>query len=72
MKGIDTLLLSPLRLAAGMVPSLAALGTSDFVSGGFDIPATLVAMDALRTLGYLIVLVVAGAFFLHGREVGST
>jgi hypothetical protein len=29
-------------------------------------------MDAAETLGYLAVLVVAGAFFLRSREVGST
>jgi hypothetical protein len=72
MKWIDTALLAPLRLAAGLFPSLSALGTSDFVAGGFDIPLDRVAMDAAETLGYLAVLVVAGAFFLRSREVGST
>ncbi|MFN9370227.1 MAG: ABC transporter permease [Planctomycetia bacterium] len=72
MKTIDTLLLAPLRLAAGLFPSLSALGTSDFVAGGFDIPLNRVAMDVAETFGYLVVLVVAGAVFLRTREVGST
>lgn len=72
MKAIDTVLLAPLRLAAGLFPSLSALDTSAYVAGGFDIPLRLVAMDAAETVGYLAVLVVAGALFFRGREVGST
>ena len=72
MKAIDTLLLAPVRLAAGVFPSLSALGTSDFVAGGFDIPLRLVAMDAAEAVGYVAVLVVLGALFLRNREVGAT
>jgi len=71
MKTADTLLLAPLRLAAGLFPSLSTLGTSDFVAGGFDIPANLLAAHAAETLGYVAAFVVAGVFCLKAREVAS-
>jgi hypothetical protein len=71
MKTIDTLLLAPMRLAAGLFPSLSSLGTSDFVADGFDIPLDLVAEHGVETMAYVLVLFVAGTFFLKSREVAA-
>lgn len=71
MKLLDTILLAPMRLAAGLFPSLSSLGTSDFVAGGFDIPADLLAAHAAETAGYVLAFVVAGVFCLKAREVAS-
>ena len=71
MKTVDTFLLAPMRLLAGIFPSLSSLGTSDFVAGGFDIPFDLVAEHGMETLGYLLAFFIAGAFCLRAREVAS-
>ncbi len=71
MKTVDTFLLAPMRLAAAIFPSLAALGTSDFVSGGFDIPLNLLAENGLETAGYVLAFFIAGALCLRAREVAS-
>jgi len=71
MKLVDTILLLPMRLAAGIFPSLSALGTSDFVAGGFDIPGDLIAAHAAETLGYVAAFFVVGVFCLKAREVAS-
>jgi ABC-type transport system involved in multi-copper enzyme maturation permease subunit len=71
IKAIDTLLLAPMRLAAGIFPSLADLGTGNFVAEGFDIPFDLLAAHATEACGFIIAFCVAGAFFLKSREVAS-
>jgi hypothetical protein len=71
MKLADTVLLAPMRVLAGLFPSLSTLGTSDFVAGGFDIPAGLLAAHALETLAYVAAFCIAGAFCLRAREVAS-
>ena len=71
MKLADTLLLAPMRIAAAIFPSLSALGTSDFVAGGFDVPFDLLAAHAAETLGYVLAFCVAGVFCLKAREVAS-
>ncbi len=71
MKLADTVLLAPMRVAAGLFPSLASLGTSDFVSGGFDIPLDLLAANAAETLGYVLAFCIAATFCLRAREVAS-
>jgi hypothetical protein len=60
-----------MRLGAGIFPSLSALGTADFLAGGFDIPLDLLAENGMETLGYLLAFFVAGAFCLKAREVAS-
>jgi hypothetical protein len=71
MKAVDTALLAPMRLGAALFPSLSALGTGDFVAGGFDIPFDLVAAHGAETFGYLLAFFVAGALCLKAREVAS-
>jgi hypothetical protein len=71
MKLADTVLLAPMRVAAGLFPSLSTLGTSDFVAGGFDIPGDLLAAHAAETLAYVAAFCIAGAFSLRAREVAS-
>lgn len=71
MKTVDTFLLAPMQLLAGIFPSLSSLGTSDFVAGGFDIPFDLVAEHGMETIGYLLAFFIAGAFCLRAREVAS-
>ena len=71
MKTVDTLLLAPMRLAAGLFPSLSSLGTSTFVADGFDIPFDLLAANGMETLGYILAFLVAGSFCLRAREVAS-
>jgi len=71
MKTADTLLLAPVRLVAGLFPSLSTLGTSDFVAGGFDVPADLLAAHTAEAFGYVLAFIVAGVFCLKAREVAS-
>jgi len=71
MKMADTFLLAPMRLLAGIFPSLSSLGTSDFVANGFDVPLDLVAEHGMETLGYVLAFFIAGAFCLRSREVAS-
>ena len=71
MKLVDMALLAPMRVAAGIFASLATLGTGDFVTGGFDIPADLLAAHAAETLAYVAAFCIAGAFCLRAREVAS-
>jgi hypothetical protein len=71
MKLVDTILLLPMRVAAGIFPSLSELGTSDFVAGGFDIPGDLLAAHGAETAGYVLAFFVVGVFCLKAREVAS-
>jgi len=71
IKAVDTLLLAPMRLAAGVFPSLAELGTGDFVAEGFDIPFDLVAAHGVEAAGFVAAFCIAGAFCLKAREVAS-
>ncbi len=71
MKLADIVLLAPMRVAAGLFPSLATLGTSDFVANGFDIPFDLLAAHAAETVGYVVAFCVAATFCLRAREVAS-
>jgi ABC-type transport system involved in multi-copper enzyme maturation permease subunit len=71
IKGIDTALLAPMRLAAGIFPSLSELGTGDFVAEGFDIPFDLLAVHGLEAAGFVLAFFVAGAFCLKAREVAG-
>ncbi|MBM4021322.1 MAG: hypothetical protein FJ284_03620 [Planctomycetes bacterium] len=71
MKLTDTVLLAPMRVAAGLFPSLSALGTSDFVASGFDIPGDLLAAHAAETLAFVAAFCIAGALCLRAREVAS-
>lgn len=71
MKLADTVLLAPMRVAAGLFPSLSTLGTSNFVASGFDIPFDLIASHALETAGYVVAFCVAATFCLRAREVAS-
>ncbi len=71
IKAADTLLLAPMRLAAGVFPSLAELGTGDFVAEGFDIPFDLVAAHGVEAAGFVAAFCIAGAFCLKAREVAS-
>jgi hypothetical protein len=71
IKALDTVLLAPMRLLAGIFPSLATLGTDDFVAGGFDIPGTLLGIHSLEALGYVVAFFVVGVFCLKAREVAS-
>jgi len=71
LKAIDTALLAPMRLAAGIFPSLADLGTGTFVAEGFDIPFDLLAAHATEAAGFVLAFCVAGAFCLRAREVAS-
>ena len=71
MKLADTVLLAPMRVAAGLFPSLSTLGTSNFVASGFDIPFDLIASHAMETAGYVVAFCVAATFCLRAREVAS-
>ncbi|MFM7108315.1 MAG: hypothetical protein ACKOZU_06895 [Planctomycetaceae bacterium] len=71
IKAVDTLLLAPVRLGASIVPSLADLGTGDFVAEGFDVPLALLAAHAVEAAGFVAAFCIAGAFCLKGREVAS-
>ena len=71
MKLVDMVLLAPMRVAAGIFPSLSTLGTGDFVARGFDIPGDLLAAHAAETLAYVAAFCIAGAFCLRAREVAS-
>lgn len=71
IKAVDTVLLAPMRLFAGIFPSLADLGTGDFVTGGFSIPFDLLAAHAAETAGFVAAFAIAGALCLKAREVAS-
>jgi hypothetical protein len=71
MKTLDTFLLAPMRLGAAIFPSLSALGTDDFVAGGFDIPRDLLMEHGMETLGYVLAFFIVGAICLKAREVAS-
>ena len=71
IKTIDTILMAPMRLAAGIVPSLATLGTGDFLAGGFDVPGDLLAAHAAEALGFAVAFLVLGGYILKAREVAS-
>jgi len=71
MKGVDTVLMAPMRLGAALFPSLSSLGTGDFVSSGFDIPLDLILAHSAETFGYLLAFFIIGALCLRAREVAS-
>ncbi|NBT12880.1 MAG: ABC transporter permease [Planctomycetia bacterium] len=71
MKALDTVLLAPMRLGAALFPSLSALGTGDFLAGGFDIPFDLLGAHAVETFGYLVAFFLVGAVCLRSREVAA-
>jgi len=71
MKGIDMVLLAPMRLGAALFPSVSSLSTDHFLTSGFDIPADLIAAHAAETFGYLLAFFIIGALCLRAREVAS-
>jgi hypothetical protein len=71
IKAVDTLLLAPMRLAAGIFPSLSELGTGDFVAEGFDVPLDLLAAHGAEAAGFVLAFCIVGAFCLRAREVAS-
>ena len=71
IKALDTVLVAPMRLGASVVPSLADLGTGDFVAEGFDVPLGLLAAHAVQAAGFVAAFCIAGALCLKAREVAS-
>jgi len=71
IKAADTLLLAPMRLAASVFPSLAELGTGNFVIEGFAIPFDLLAAHGVETAGFVAAFALIGAYCLKAREVAS-
>jgi hypothetical protein len=71
IKAVDTALLAPMRLVAGIVPSLSDLGSGTFVAEGFAIPFDLLGAQAAETAGFVLAFAVAGALCLKAREVAA-
>jgi hypothetical protein len=70
-KMLDQGLLFIMALAGRFAPNFGTLDNSDYVAYGYNIPPDLVGQHLLLVLGYLLVLFVAGYFFLKTREVAK-
>lgn len=54
-----------------MLPDLTSFWRVDYLASGFYIPGEHVAILAIKTLGYIVPLVVGGYFLLKTREVAA-
>jgi len=70
-KAVDRVLLLWMNLVAQIIPPMERLTLIDFVSYGYDVSLSLLAVNAVTVVGYLIPLVIVGHFFLRSREVAA-
>lgn len=68
--GDDTIRLVMLGVSK-MLPDLRGFWRVDYLASGFYIPDEHLVMLALRTLGYVVPLVIGGYFLLKTREVAA-
>lgn len=70
-QAVDRVLLLWMDLVAQIIPPMERLSLIDFVSYGYDVSLSLLTVNAVTVLGYLIPLVIVGHFFLRSREVAA-
>lgn len=68
-KSVDAVLLKCLYVTAHLLPEFGKYSAADYVSYGFNTPANWIAQQGLTALGFVVVLFIAGYFFLKTREV---
>ena len=56
-------------MIAQILPPLGQFDCADYVAYGFNISANWIGQRGLTTLGFAVVLLVVGYFFLKTREV---
>lgn len=54
-----------------MLPDLTSFWRVDYLASGFNIPDEHIAILAVKTLGYLVPLIIGGYFLLKTREVAA-
>ncbi len=54
-----------------VLPDLASLSSADFVANGFSIPANLLWIHMVTTLGYVLPVLVVAFFLFKAREVAG-
>jgi hypothetical protein len=67
----DPILARLLSAVGAVIPDLSTIETSEYVASGFDIPAWLMARNALLVIGYVIPVIIVGYFLFRGRETAT-
>ena len=70
-RAIDSVFLAWLDLLSYIIPPMDRLGFIDFVAYGYNVSPSLLAVNIITVAGYLVLLIVAGHFFLRSREVAA-
>ncbi|HOA52185.1 MAG TPA: hypothetical protein PKI05_08000, partial [Thermogutta sp.] len=70
-RAVDVVFLLWMDLMAQIIPPMERLSLINFVSYGYDVSLSLLAVNAITVVGYLIPLVIVGHFFLRSREVAA-
>jgi ABC-type transport system involved in multi-copper enzyme maturation permease subunit len=68
---IDSVLMLFVQGISYAMPDCGQFNTANFVAHGFDIPADLMAQHFTITLGYALIVAVAGYFFFKTREIAA-
>ena len=71
IESIDGGLLLVLASGANLVPDFKMFHTSHLLASGYNIPNGSIGIYALTTLGYLLIVSIAGYVFLKSREIAA-
>ncbi len=68
---IDMVIMHSVRLLTGAVPNFNNLGTSDFIAYGVDLFDGLLLRHIVISIGYFVMALTVGYFFLKTREIAA-
>jgi hypothetical protein len=71
IKSIDALLMAVMLAITRIMPDFRHFNTADYLAYGYNISGDLIAQQLTIALGYVVILTIAGYFFLKTREVGA-
>ena len=69
VEAMDSVFLFLMRIVTNLLPDFSSFSDVNYVAHGFDIPLSLLGMQVVSALGYVIALSAIGYFFLRTREV---
>jgi hypothetical protein len=67
----DSMFMGIMQTVTGMIPDFGKFTNANYVAYGYDIPIDTILVQLLTGLSYLVVVSVAGYFFLKTREVAA-
>jgi hypothetical protein len=69
VQALDGIFMFFMQSVTSLLPDFRSFSDVDYVAHGFDIPSSLVSIQIVRALAYVLAVSVIGYFFLRTREV---